>query len=85
MIILLSQPSSDKKGTRDDLPGVIRIGHKGVDNHCMTSTLEGEVGSLLDQFRRNCLKEYFEAIRMCQEKGVVLTPELLDRGEFSML
>lgn len=62
------------------MPGVIRIGHKGIDNHCMMSTLEGEMGSLLDQFRRNCLKEYFQAIRMCQEKGVVLTPELLDRG-----
>ncbi|XP_076447794.1 EF-hand calcium-binding domain-containing protein 12-like isoform X2 [Babylonia areolata] len=72
-------PWPEKKGTHEETPGVIRIGHKDVDNHCMESTLEGEVGELLNQFRRSCLREYFHAIRLCQEKGVVLTPELLDR------
>ena len=62
------------------MPGVIRIGHKLVDNHCLESTLEGDVGDLMNQFRRNCLREYFQAVRLCQEKGIVLTPELLDRG-----
>ncbi|KAL8581975.1 hypothetical protein ACOMHN_027956 [Nucella lapillus] len=72
-------PWPEKKGIRDQTPGVIRIGHKDVDNHCMQSTLDGEVGELMNQFRRNCLKEYFYAVRVCQEKGVILTPELLDR------
>ncbi|XP_070192604.1 EF-hand calcium-binding domain-containing protein 12-like isoform X2 [Littorina saxatilis] len=72
-------PWTGKKGSCDEMPGVIRIGHLKVDQHCMESTLEGEVGVLMDKFRRNRLKEYFEVIRVCHEKGLVLTPELLDR------
>ncbi|KAK7496162.1 hypothetical protein BaRGS_00012572 [Batillaria attramentaria] len=70
-------PMPDKK--RDEAPGVIRVGHKGVDNHCRVSTMEGEAGSLMDAFRRTALKEYFQAVRLCQQNDVVLTPELLDR------
>lgn len=72
-------PWSNKKGAHDETPGVIRVGHKGVDSHCMVSTMEGEAGALLDKFRRNALREYFSAVRLCQQNGIILSPQLLDR------
>lgn len=75
-----SKPMTDKKGQHNELPGVIRIGLKTVDSHCQESTLVGETGSHMDRFRRNALREYFQAVKICQEKGVILTPELLDHG-----
>ncbi|XP_046561164.1 EF-hand calcium-binding domain-containing protein 12-like [Haliotis rubra] len=58
---------------------VIKIGHKAIDNHSLVSTLGGEVGEMVNRFRQLRLKEYYDVVRMCEEKGVPLTQPVLER------
>ena len=73
------QLSREQKVVFDELPGVIKVGYKPIDDHCSESTL-GEGGAEVNQFRREKLKEYFEVKKLCEETGLPFTPKTLDRG-----
>lgn len=60
-------------------PGTIRTGSKAIDNHCMTSTMGGEIGEMVDAFRQRRLQEYYEVVDICEQNGVPLSRGLLEK------
>ncbi|XP_074644628.1 EF-hand calcium-binding domain-containing protein 12-like [Tubulanus polymorphus] len=58
---------------------MIKIGHKGIDDHCRPSTLDGEVGIQIDKFRQARLLEYHNVIALCKERNVKLNEKLLGK------
>ena len=62
---------------------MIRVGYKPIDDHCAESTLGGGVASMVNQFRREKLREYFEVKKLCEERGLPLSTKTLDRGNYS--
>ncbi|KAL5015165.1 hypothetical protein ScPMuIL_009435 [Solemya velum] len=71
--------SSLQAAHKPEDPGVIKIGDTGVDNHCTASTMTGEIGEMVDRFRQLKLKEFHDIIKLCHEKNVPLSEELLER------
>ncbi|KAL4226312.1 EF-hand calcium binding domain 12 [Mactra antiquata] len=63
----------------EGIPPTILTGSKYIDDHCMKSTLSGDVGQMMDDFRQKRLQEYFEIIRLCDENDVVLSKNLLEK------
>ncbi|XP_005093715.1 uncharacterized protein LOC101848502 [Aplysia californica] len=71
--------SREQKVMFDELPGVIKVGYKPIDDHCSESTLGSGVSDMVNQFRREKLKEYFEVKKLCEEKGLPFNHKTLDR------
>ncbi|XP_022302015.2 EF-hand calcium-binding domain-containing protein 12-like [Crassostrea virginica] len=63
----------------DEGPGIIKVGDKAIDDHCMQSTLEGEIGGMVDKFRQLKLREFYEINKLCSVQGVSLSPSLLEK------
>lgn len=61
-------------------PGIIKVGEKAIDDHCMQSTLEGELGGMVDKFRQLKLREFYDINKLCAQQGVSLSPTLLEKG-----
>ena len=57
-----------------------KTGYKPIDDHCRFSMLEGETGTMVNDFRQLKLKEYYDIMNLCEDKGVMLSRKLLDRG-----
>ncbi|XP_071082291.1 EF-hand calcium-binding domain-containing protein 12-like [Haliotis cracherodii] len=74
-----SASKRDSSMSRSSPPSVIKIGNKAIDNHSLVSTMGGEIGEMVNRFRQLRLKEYYDVVRMCEEKGVPLTRHVLDR------
>jgi ornithine carbamoyltransferase len=82
LIIFLPQKTSKQKATSfQNGKSMIKTGNKAIDNHCLPSTLTGDVADMVDKFRQMRLKEYDEVIKMCKESGVVLSDKLLEKGK----
>lgn len=60
-------------------PGIIKVGEKAIDDHCMQSTLEGELGGMVDKFRQLKLREFYDINKLCAHQGVSLSPTLLEK------
>ncbi|XP_064604697.1 EF-hand calcium-binding domain-containing protein 12-like isoform X2 [Liolophura sinensis] len=79
-ILTASAKGRKAKSDRDiRYPSVIKIGDKAIDNHSMFSQLDGDSGELMNRFRQEKLREYYAVRALCQERGVNLTKELLDK------
>ena len=61
-------------------PNTIKTGSKAIDNHCMKSTMSGEIGEMVNGFRQKRLEEYFEIQELCDLSGVALSRTLLEKG-----
>lgn len=61
-------------------PNTIKTGSKAIDNHCMKSTMSGEIGEMVNGFRQKRLQEYFEIQELCDLSGVALSRSLLEKG-----
>ncbi|XP_041460330.1 LOW QUALITY PROTEIN: EF-hand calcium-binding domain-containing protein 12-like [Lytechinus variegatus] len=66
------------------LPRVIqsplKTGNKAVDLHSQVSTLGGDLGVEIHDYRAARLAEYHAILRLCEERGIPLTPKLLQRA-----
>ncbi|XP_062585713.1 uncharacterized protein LOC134247355 [Saccostrea cucullata] len=60
-------------------PGIIKVGDKAIDDHCMQSTLEGEMAGMVDKFRQLKLREFYEVNKLCSQQGIALSPSLLEK------
>nr|XP_006820329.1 PREDICTED: EF-hand calcium-binding domain-containing protein 12-like [Saccoglossus kowalevskii] len=58
----------------------VKTGNKAVDSHSMCSTLGGEIGDTVDQHRQERLEEYHRIVKMCQDRNVALSAQLLERA-----
>ena len=65
-----------------EIPSTIKIGSKAIDNHCMKSTMSGEAGEMVDNFRLARLQEYYDVVELCELSNVPLSRGLLEKGNF---
>ncbi|XP_045164216.2 EF-hand calcium-binding domain-containing protein 12-like [Mercenaria mercenaria] len=63
----------------EGVPPTILTGSKAIDDHCMQSTLTGDVGEMTNKFRQKRLQEYFEISKLCHDNDVVLSQQLLEK------
>ncbi|XP_062977491.1 EF-hand calcium-binding domain-containing protein 12 [Elgaria multicarinata webbii] len=59
---------------------MVKSGDPVVDAHCMPSTMEGEVGELVDQHRLTSHLVYTQCVKLCEKYGVPLTEKLLKKA-----
>jgi hypothetical protein len=65
-------------------PGIIKVGDKAIDDHCMQSTLEGEMAGMVNKFRQLKLREFYDINKLCTQQGVTLSPALLEKGTITV-
>ncbi|XP_054554750.1 EF-hand calcium-binding domain-containing protein 12 isoform X2 [Talpa occidentalis] len=56
---------------------VVRSGVKQVDDHCLPSTMSGEMGELINIARRDTFLVYLQCWRLCESYGLPLTEDIL--------
>ncbi|XP_053155490.1 EF-hand calcium-binding domain-containing protein 12 isoform X2 [Hemicordylus capensis] len=59
---------------------MVRSGDPVVDGHCLPSTIEGEMGEVIDQYRLAVHLVYTQCVKLCEAYGVPLTERLLKRA-----
>lgn len=59
----------------------MRSGDSPVDEHCLPSTAEADLGERLDQYRRDALMSYLNSSKLCRECNVHVTEPALQKGE----
>ncbi|KAM6473489.1 EF-hand calcium-binding domain-containing protein 12 [Liasis olivaceus] len=59
---------------------LVRSGDRVVDGHCFPTTLEGEMGELVDQHRLACHYVYAQCLKLCKKYGIPISEKALKRG-----
>ncbi|XP_059679282.1 EF-hand calcium-binding domain-containing protein 12 [Gavia stellata] len=59
---------------------LVRSGDAAVDEHCLPSTVEGDMGALVDQYRRDCFMSYLKSLKLCRERNSHLTELVLQKA-----
>ncbi|XP_031238892.1 EF-hand calcium-binding domain-containing protein 12 isoform X2 [Mastomys coucha] len=59
---------------------LVRSGTKEFDNHCLPSTISGEMGELLNVTRRDDFLIYLQCWELCEAYGLPLTEDILMRA-----
>ncbi|XP_028575131.2 EF-hand calcium-binding domain-containing protein 12 isoform X1 [Podarcis muralis] len=59
---------------------LVKSGDAVVDGHCFPSTIQGEMGELVDQHRLACYLVYTQCLKLCEKYGVPLTEKMLKRA-----
>ncbi|NXT18516.1 EFC12 protein, partial [Syrrhaptes paradoxus] len=58
----------------------VRSGDDPVDDHCLPSTLKGDLGELVNQYRRNAVISYLNSSKLCKERSVHITETTLQKA-----
>ncbi|NWI23192.1 EFC12 protein, partial [Sula dactylatra] len=59
---------------------MVRSGDGPVDEHCLPSTVEADLGELVDRYRRNAVTSYLKSSQLCKERNVRITEPTLQRA-----
>ncbi|NXK53668.1 EFC12 protein, partial [Chauna torquata] len=59
---------------------LVRSGDAAVDEHCLPSTVEGDMGALVDQYRRDAVVNYLNCSKLCKESNVRIPEPALQKG-----
>ncbi|KAM6037947.1 LOW QUALITY PROTEIN: uncharacterized protein LJ206_000161 [Theristicus caerulescens] len=59
---------------------LVRSGDGPVDEHCLPSTVEADLGELVDRYRRNAVVSYLKSSELCQELSVAITDPTLQKA-----
>uniref|UniRef100_A0A8C2L8G6 EF-hand calcium binding domain 12 n=1 Tax=Cricetulus griseus TaxID=10029 RepID=A0A8C2L8G6_CRIGR len=59
---------------------LVRSGKKPFDDHCLPSTISGEMEELLNKARRDVFLVYLQCWELCQTYGIPLTEDILMRA-----
>lgn len=60
---------------------LVRSGNKHFDEHCLPSTLHGEMRELVDMSRRDNFLVYLQCHKLCEYYGLPLTEDILMKGK----
>lgn len=60
---------------------LVRSGNKHFDEHCLPSTLQGEMRALVDMSRRDNFLVYLQCYKLCEYYGLPLTEDVLMKGK----
>ncbi|KAM6190191.1 uncharacterized protein WM294_013729 [Sarcoramphus papa] len=61
---------------------MVRSGDGPIDDHCLPSTVEADLGELVDRYRRNAFMSYLKSSKLCTERNVDITEPTLQKGIF---
>ncbi|NXU27558.1 EFC12 protein, partial [Thalassarche chlororhynchos] len=59
---------------------LVRSGDAAVDQHCLPSTAQGDMGALVDQYRRDCFMSYLKSLKLCREHNSHFTELMLQKA-----
>nr|XP_060622244.1 EF-hand calcium-binding domain-containing protein 12 isoform X1 [Anolis sagrei ordinatus] len=59
---------------------MVRTGDRAVDEHCLPSTMEGEVGELVDKHRLACHLVWTQCVKLCRKYGIPISEKALKKG-----
>ncbi|KAM4820854.1 EF-hand calcium-binding domain-containing protein 12 [Thomomys bottae] len=59
---------------------LVRCGKKSFDQHCLPSTIPGDMKELINQARRDVFLTYLECCKVCEAYSLPLTEEILARA-----
>ncbi|KAM9272206.1 EF-hand calcium-binding domain-containing protein 12 [Cariama cristata] len=59
---------------------LVRSGEAAVDDHCLPSTVEGDMGALVDQYHRDCFLSYLKSLKLLREHNSHLTELVLQKA-----
>lgn len=59
---------------------MVKTGDRAVDGHCLPSTIEGEMGEVIDKFRLDTHLVYHRCLQTCEALGIPITEKVLKRG-----
>uniref|UniRef100_A0A8C3RS26 EF-hand calcium binding domain 12 n=1 Tax=Chelydra serpentina TaxID=8475 RepID=A0A8C3RS26_CHESE len=59
---------------------LVRSGNKAIDEHCLPSTMESEMGEIIDQHRRTCYMVYLQCLKLCKDYNIPLTEKVLEKA-----
>ncbi|XP_019330190.1 PREDICTED: EF-hand calcium-binding domain-containing protein 12, partial [Aptenodytes forsteri] len=59
---------------------MVRSGDGPVDEHCLPSTVEADLGGLVDRYRQNAVMSYLKSSQLCKDRNVHITEPTLQRA-----
>ena len=59
---------------------LVRSGDKHFDEHCLPTTVHGEMESILNRSRVDTFLVYLQCWKVCEAHGLPLTEDILMRG-----
>ncbi|XP_038264391.1 EF-hand calcium-binding domain-containing protein 12 isoform X1 [Dermochelys coriacea] len=59
---------------------LVRSGNKAIDEHCLPSTMDSEMGEIIDQHRRTCYMVYLQCLKLCKEYNIPLAEKVLEKA-----
>ncbi|KFP10794.1 EF-hand calcium-binding domain-containing protein 12, partial [Egretta garzetta] len=59
---------------------MVRSGDGPVDEHCLPSTVEADLGELVNRYRRDAVTTYLKSSELCKERGVPITEPTLQKA-----
>ncbi|XP_075580702.1 EF-hand calcium-binding domain-containing protein 12-like [Pelecanus crispus] len=74
------EKSKDSPIERKEKCRMVRSGDGPVDEHCLPSTVQANLGELVDRYRRRALVSYLESSKLCRERNVHITEPTLQKG-----
>ncbi|XP_009987536.1 PREDICTED: EF-hand calcium-binding domain-containing protein 12, partial [Tauraco erythrolophus] len=59
---------------------MVRSGDGPIDEHCLPSTLEADLGELVNQYRRKTVTSYLNCTKLCKDRDIHITERTLQRA-----
>lgn len=60
---------------------LVRSGNEHFDEHCLPSTIHGEMGEIINRSRTDTFLVYLQCWKLCEAYGLPLTEDILMRGK----
>lgn len=60
---------------------LVRCGNRHFDEHCLPSTIHGDMRELIDSTRRHNFLVYLQCWKLCESYGLPLTEDILMKGK----
>ncbi|KAF1433059.1 EF-hand calcium-binding domain-containing protein 12, partial [Spheniscus mendiculus] len=74
------EKNKDSPIERKEKCRMVRSGDGPVDEHCLPSTVEADLGELVDRYRQNAVMGYLKSSQLCKERNVHITEPTLQRA-----
>ncbi|KAM6229235.1 EF-hand calcium-binding domain-containing protein 12 isoform 1-T1 [Spheniscus humboldti] len=74
------EKNKDSPIERKEKCRMVRSGDGPVDEHCLPSTVEADLGELVDRYRQNAVMGYLKSSQLCKERNVHISEPTLQRA-----
>ncbi|NWY62433.1 EFC12 protein, partial [Chionis minor] len=74
------EKNKDSPIERKEKCRMVRSGDRPMDEHCLPSTVETDMGALVDKYRRKAAVSYLESSKLCKEPDVHFTRPTLQKA-----